>query len=136
MAGPMVRLFETEMGKLPVVTRSRPDWLSTVVSNREEFSSVGLFSDSRHPDGSVLYVPLLAIANPHRVVFLQCHRCRGADRGSAFRNYQYDDLVFVAESDVPFSCGADTWVVPLVQFRSMGVHAMGEAVPFWIFLAS
>ena len=133
MAGPMVRLFEAEMDKLPVVTRSRPDWLSTVVHNQQEFSSVGFFSDSQHPDGSVLHVPLLVMAQPHRVVFLQCHRCRGADRGSHFRNYQYDDLVFVTETDVPFSCGADTWVVPLAQFRSMNVHAMGEAVPFWIF---
>ena len=133
MARPMVRLFEAEMDKLPVITRSRPDWLSTVVNNRQEFSSVGFFSDSQHPDASVLYVPLLVMGQPHRAVFLQCHRCRGADRLADVLNYQYDDLVFVSAFDVPFSTAADTWVMPVIQFRSMNVHAMGHAVPFSIF---
>ena len=121
------------MDKLPVITRSRPDWLSTVVNNRQEFSSVGFFSDSQHPDASVLYVPLLVMGQPHRAVFLQCHRCRGADRLADVLNYQYDDLVFVSAFDVPFSTAADTWVMPVIQFRSMNVHAMGHAVPFSIF---
>ena len=133
MAGPMIRLFEAEMEKLSVVTRSRPDWLSTVVNNREEFLSVGFLSDTQHPDASVLYVPLLAMGQTHRVVFLKCHLCRGADRLADVRNYQSDDLVFVSESQVPFPSGADAWVVPVRHFRSMNVHAMGQALPFWVF---
>lgn len=133
MTASTVRLFEAEIEKLPVVPRTRPDWLSTVVNNRQGFSSVGFFSDSQHPDGSVLFVLLLAMGQPHRAVFLRCERCRGPERGEAVRRYQYDDLVFVTEADVPFLRGDDTWVVPLVQFRAMHIHAMGEPVPFSIF---
>ena len=132
----MVKLLQGEIDQLHVHPRPRPDLLSTVVTFRDEFAGVGFFSDSQHADASVVYKLLLAIGQPQRVMFLECHRCTGLDRGLSYRNYQYDSVRLVDVGNVPFLSKEDIMVVPEMKFRQMNVHAVGFPVHFPIFAQS
>ena len=126
----MVNFLEGEMDQLYVEPRVRLDWLSTVLSFREEFANVGFYSDSHNRDASVIYKLMLAIGQAQRVVFLECHRCKAWDRGFSYRNYQYDCLNLVDEGHVPFLSKEDIMVVPEMNFREMNVHVIGFPMPF------
>ena len=126
----MLKLMLAEIDQMEVPERVRPDWLSSVVTYRDDFDGVGFFSDTRHPDASVVYRLLLGIGKPHRAVFLECHLCKGSEQSSSFVRYHYDGLRVVDQSAVPLGSKDDIMVIPEMRFRQQHVHAIGRPVSF------
>jgi len=125
----MLKVLQAEIDMLYVPARNKPDWVSTVVTYRDEFMGAGFYSDLAEHTGNV-YRLLLAIGQPQRVVLLECSRCKGPDRGTSYRNYQYDGMRLVDGSCLPMLTKAHMMVVPEMNFRGMNVHAVGFPVPF------
>ena len=129
----MLKLMYAEIDQLQWPERVRPDWLSTVVTFREHFEGAGFYSDSQCPDGAVVYRLLLALGQPHRAVFLECHRCRGSEQSGSYGCYHYDGLRFFIQSNVPLGGKEDIMVIPDMRFRHQNVHAVGRPEPFSYF---
>ena len=126
----MLKLMLAEIDQLQEPERVRPDWLSTVVTFREHFEGAGFYSDTQSPDGAVVYRLLLALGQPHRAVFLECHRCRGSEQSGSYGCYHYDGLRFFVQSSVPLGGKEDLMVIPAMKFRLQNVHAVGRPEPF------
>ena len=129
----MLKLMNAEIDQLQCPERVRPDWLSTVVTCREHFEGAGFYSDSQSPDGAVVYRLLLALGQPHRAVFLECHRCRGSEQSGSYGCYHYDGLRFFIQSNVPLGGKEDIMVIPDMRFRHQNVHAVCRPEPFSYF---
>ena len=104
-----------------------------MVTFRDDFVGVGFYSDSQHPSAAVAYKFLMAIGQPHRVVFLECVRLKGTQTGVNYRNYQYDALRLVDHTAVPFVNQADIMIIPDMRFRELNVHGVGFPVSFSTF---
>ena len=107
----------------------------------------GLSFDTTHPDGSVVYRLLLAIAQPMRAVFLDGNRRQSAPSQSLYDlppgvsphilacgNYQYDGLRCVDHTQVPWKSLSDIWVLPEIHSQDSNVHAPAEPVAWTIFV--
>ena len=111
-----------------------PDWLSYMVDLRDDFAGTAFFADSKHPTGDVIYKLLLSIAQPRRVVFLECHRAKGGLSGlSAHGRYVYEAFRFVPPALVPWNDSSDIWVIPESWVKASEVHTAGEPVPWSVF---
>ena len=112
----------------------KPDWLPYMVDLRDAFAGTGFYADSTHPTGDVIYKLVLAIAQPRRVMFLECHRSRrGLSSMTAYGCYEYEACRFVPHTLVPWKDSSDIWVVPEVHVRASEVHTAGEPVPWAVF---
>ena len=72
----MQTLIQDQIKKMEQPKVEAPEWLGSVVTHRDDFSGCGFYSSVSHPDASVVYRLVLAIAQPRRAIFLECHRCR------------------------------------------------------------
>ena len=109
----------------------KPDWLPYMVDLRDAFAGTGFYVYSTHPAGDVIYKLVLAIAQPRRVMFLECHRSRrGLSAMIAYGCYEYEAFRFVPHTLVPWKDSSDLWVVPEVHVRASEVHTAGEPVPW------
>ena len=112
----------------------KPDWPAYMVDLRDAFVGTGFYADSTHPTGDVIYKLVLAIAQPRRVMFLECHRSRrGLSSMTAYGCYEYEAFRFVPHTLVPWKDSSDFWVVPEVHVRASEVHTAGEPVPWAVF---
>ena len=132
----MEKLLNDITAKVAVPQAVQPDWLAPLVDHRDEFAGVGLYSDSAHSSGEVIYKLTLSIAQPRRVVFLECTRARGAAaRGvRPYKRYEYNSFSFVTHSRVPWTSRSDIWVIPYVIVAGKEVRAAGEPVPWSVFI--
>ena len=67
-------LLEGMQAKVFGPKAQKPDWLASIVDHRDVFAGAGFYADFIHPSGDVVYKLLLSIAQPRRVIFLECHR--------------------------------------------------------------
>ena len=131
----MDKLLNEMMTKVTVSKAVAPDWLVHLVDNRDAFAGVGLYADSAHRSGDVIFKLSLSIAQPRRVVFLECHRSRrGLDRFDyAYGRYEYEAFRFVTDTLVPWKGSSDIWVIPSVAVSGAQVRTAGEPVPWSVF---
>ena len=131
----MQSLLSKEMEKAALPLEGAPDWLAYMVDYREAFARTAFFSDSSHPSGDVILKILLSIAQPRRVVFLECRRCRrGLSAMTAYGCYEYEAFRFVLPSQVPWTGSDDLWVVPEANaVSSSEVHTFGQPVAWSVF---
>ena len=123
------QLISEEVARLEMPKPTRPDWLSRIVSGRDFYSCVGLFSETADPGARVVYKLLLAIGQPQRAMFLQCRRIAGTEMRWDPRHYSYDDMKIVDHLHVPFTCQADIMIMPQMRLRDTTVSAIGLPEP-------
>ena len=141
-------LLNEQISQMDAAKREVPSWVAAVIGNREDFVGVGFYSDSRHPNVSVVYKLVLAIAQPRRLIFLECHRCirrlpdmLSLPRGVmpvvlAYGDYSYAGMRFVDHWNVPLDNADDIMVCPETCFMRSSVHSYSNAVPFSVFRRS
>ena len=142
----MEALLQAEIAKQCVEKDEKPDWLSHLLSHREVFHGVGFYSDSKHPDKSVIYRLMLAIYQPMRAIFLECRKSSSASTPLAytlgsglspapkpFGSYQYEAFCFVDHWNVPWTDRADMWVLPQCLLRDSLVCTIGQPVLWSVF---
>ena len=144
--GPLLSLLHSEMDKLVVDKPPVPDWLSAVVGNRDDFRGVAIHSDSAHPDALVVYKLVVAMQQPRKAIFLECHLCRPLripdllslspgvmPVSTSYGNYSYTGFKFVDHFHVPFTSKADMLIHPQAAYRQVNVHTFGWPEPFEVF---
>ena len=142
---PMEKVLQAQMSQLVVEPPPKPDWLSAVVTHRDEYEGCAFYSDATHPDGAVIYKFVVGIHNPHRAIFLQCERVQSSAPVDQQRCdgvvvpvhksdcYEYNALRFVDHESVPWFGKADIWVLPEVVFSGSGVTVLGWPEPWEVF---
>ena len=143
---PLLSLLQAEMEKLEVDKPPVPDWLSAVVAHRQEFHGVALHSDSAHPDASVIYKLIVAMQQPRKAIFLECHLSKPLripdlislppgvmPACTSYGNYTYTGFRFVDHLHVPFASKADMLIHPLTAYRNQNVHVFGWPETFQVF---
>ena len=135
------------MSELEVAPPQKPDWLSGLVTHRDEFAGAAFYSDSTHPPQRDLSFKLvLAISQPQRAILLQCERSLSSVP-AVFRqsvggvpvpaarsdSFQYRALRFVDHLSVPWLTQDDVWVLPEVLFHGSDVHTVGWPEPWAVF---
>ena len=110
----------------------QPDWVSKMVDLRDHFALCGFYADSTHPCATVAYKLLLSIAQPRRLVFLECRRRPFRVSGMvAYGSYEYEAFRIVNHTQVPWQNSSDIWVLPEMRVLGSTVVTFGEALP-WI----
>ena len=101
-------------------------WCNTGITLQEH-----VFIQIRFTPKPLWYQLVLAIAQPHRAIFLECHRCMPILPAIRFGDYNYAGFRFVDHSSVPWVGKHDIMVCPDSFFRDGHVHTVGWAVP-WV----
>ena len=127
-------LMNEMQDKIFVPEAPKPDWVASIVDHRGAFAGAGFYADSTRPSGDVVYKLLLSIAQPRRVVFLECHRnLLGLSAMTAYGCYEFEALCFVDHTLAPWRDASDIWVLPEVRVHGSEVHTIGEECPWIIF---
>ena len=127
-------ILQEMIDKAAVPHAKAPDWLSFIVDLRDDFVGTAFYSDSQHGSGDVIFKLLLAIAQPRRAMFLECHRAKRDSSGmTCHGRYTFEGLRLVSHDQVPWADSADVWVIPDSWVQGSEVHTAGEAVPFGVF---
>ena len=141
----MEAVLQAQMEKLDVHQGAKPDWLAALVNHRDQFDGVALYCDLTHPDAGVIFKYVLAVNNPQRVRFLECHRSRVSDPAELglpdsgglalqrFGHYQYNALRFVDHMSVPWKSMDEIWVLPDAHFQGSSVHTAAFPECWFIF---
>ena len=130
----MQTLLRNQMAKSVLPEVKHPDWLSYMVDLRDDFAGTAFFADSKNPNGDVMYKLLLAIAQPRRVMFLECHRVkRLLSEQTSHGCYQYQAFRIIPHGRVPWKDSSDIWVIPQSWVKASEVHTAGEPVPFSVY---
>ena len=141
----MQTLIQDQIKKMEQPKVEAPEWLGAVVTHRDDFSGCGFYSSVSHPDASVVYRLVLAIAQPRRAIFLECHRCRPTmpdmmslapgemPHRPTYGDYSYTAMRFLDHSEVPFTLKEEIMVFSQMPFQQSHVHTYGWPVLFSVF---
>ena len=130
----MAALLAEMEEKVTVAKPPKPEWLAKMVDHRDHFALSGFCSDSTHPFAGVAYKLLLSIAQPRRLVFLECRRQPlGFSAMIAHGSYEYEAFRLVDHTQVPWKDASDIWVLPEMRVLGSKVASYGEAVPWKMF---
>ena len=81
-----------------------------------------------------MYKLLLAIAQPRRVMFLECHKVkRLLNDQTSHGCYQYQAFRIIPHGQVPWKDSRDIWVIPQSWVTASEVHTAGEPVSFSVY---